>query len=70
MFDVGDVVKLKSGGPAMTVEFVADIDKSDKVTCVWFEQSFSEHGVTVWGATERAVFEQDVLVPVTSTKSE
>ena len=32
-FQVGDVVKLKSGGEAMTIE---EIDGED-VTCVWFE---------------------------------
>jgi uncharacterized protein YodC (DUF2158 family) len=33
-FSVGDLVKLKSGGPVMTV---ADVD-GDEVTCGWFPQ--------------------------------
>jgi uncharacterized protein YodC (DUF2158 family) len=33
-FKVGDVVKLKSGGPEMTVSEVDD----DEIECVWFPQ--------------------------------
>jgi uncharacterized protein YodC (DUF2158 family) len=32
-FSAGDIVKLKSGGPIMTVEKV----RGDTVTCVWFD---------------------------------
>jgi uncharacterized protein YodC (DUF2158 family) len=32
-FNVGDIVKLKSGGPNMTV----DNASSHRITCVWFE---------------------------------
>jgi uncharacterized protein YodC (DUF2158 family) len=34
-FKAGDVVKLKSGGPKMTVDFI-DLD-IEKVGCTWFE---------------------------------
>lgn len=34
-FNGGDVVRLKSGGPKMTVEHVDE--ELDLVTCVWFE---------------------------------
>jgi len=32
-FKTGDLVKLKSGGPVMTVKFAED----QKVWCVWFQ---------------------------------
>lgn len=32
-FQVGDVVRLKSGGPAMTVQ---RLEHDDTVSCVWF----------------------------------
>jgi uncharacterized protein YodC (DUF2158 family) len=44
-FKVGDVVRLKSGGPPMTVAIAAvskwrtDITKDWTVACVWFSQS-------------------------------
>ena len=33
---VGDVVRLKSGGPEMTVE---EISENKYITCVWFERN-------------------------------
>jgi uncharacterized protein YodC (DUF2158 family) len=33
-FTVGTTVKLKSGGPTMTIQAIAD----DSVTCVWFDK--------------------------------
>ncbi len=38
-FEVGDVVRLKSGGPAMTVTYVAaaNNDAPALITCMWWE---------------------------------
>ena len=40
-FNVGDRVKLKSGGPVMTVESVGKgmYDAEEKAFCAWFEKS-------------------------------
>lgn len=38
-FQKGDVVKLKSGGPLMTVSSVGDQWGETKVWCVWFEKT-------------------------------
>ena len=47
---VGDVVKLKSGGPAMTV---TAIDKtSKKAFCEWFESAEQHQGTFVLAALE------------------
>lgn len=39
-FKAGDVVQLKSGGPAMTVDYVGTFglhSKTVKARCVWFD---------------------------------
>ena len=36
-FQVGDVVKLKSGGPEMTVTYITD---NSKIQCHWFKSDF------------------------------
>ena len=41
-FDVGDVVRLKSGGPRMTV--VGRMWGSDQLLCSWFEGDRSHMG--------------------------
>ena len=39
MFQIGDVVQLKSGGPKMTIAAV----KSDRAICVWFNKRDAYH---------------------------
>lgn len=41
MFNKGDVVVLKSGGPRMTVMDVTD----GKAACVWFDKTTEKRGV-------------------------
>jgi uncharacterized protein YodC (DUF2158 family) len=41
-FKVGDIVKLKSGGPEMTVQLVDPTLKS--IRCSWFAGKKLEHG--------------------------
>ncbi len=38
-FAVGDVVKLKSGGPNMTIQRIFSEEETEYATCVWFENS-------------------------------
>lgn len=38
---VGDVVRLRSGGPEMTVQAKAESAKVEAVACVWFPQTNS-----------------------------
>jgi uncharacterized protein YodC (DUF2158 family) len=46
-FKVGEVVRLKSGGPDMTVAEVGGIDPDD-VMCQWFGGKKLETGVFPW----------------------
>jgi uncharacterized protein YodC (DUF2158 family) len=48
-FNVGDVVRLKSGGPAMTVKTVMD----NLVVCVWF----TAEGKVVWDKFNHATLD-------------
>lgn len=43
-FNVGDVVKLKSGGPSMTVTAVGDLHGMPSVWCSWFVDLKNEQG--------------------------
>ena len=47
MLKTGDIVRLKSGGPAMTVDKV----NNSKISCVWFKE---EH-------LKNAIFRKDTL---------
>jgi uncharacterized protein YodC (DUF2158 family) len=38
---VGDTVRLKSGGPLMTVD---DLDVDEQVICTWFEGTTKKNG--------------------------
>ena len=42
---IGDVVKLKSGGPAMTVELISRWDGIEKARCQWFSGDKVEQNV-------------------------
>lgn len=45
-FSTGDVVQLKSGGPAMTIsEFLTDHSKSPRYRCKWFKGASYETNV-------------------------
>lgn len=44
-FNTGDIVKLKSGGPSMTVDQVTSAEvESGKVRCQWFSGKKLEFG--------------------------
>lgn len=44
-FKVGEIVKLRSGGPLMTVESVDEREGPDvEVACVWFERNAHKNG--------------------------
>jgi uncharacterized protein YodC (DUF2158 family) len=47
---VGDVVKLKSGGPAMTITAIDETSK--KAFCEWFESTEQHQGTFVLAALE------------------
>lgn len=49
MFQIGDVVQLKSGGPKMTVESM----DTDGVKCVWFDKNDSKAAVFPVGTLAR-----------------
>ena len=50
-FVVGDVVKLQSGGEAMTVE---EVD-GDDISCVWFESKSVQRGCFDAGTLKKYV---------------
>jgi len=54
-FSPGDIVQLKSGGPAMTISKVTENDFSSRLgyQCEWFKGASKEH----------AYFEEETLKP-------
>ncbi|UKK92054.1 DUF2158 domain-containing protein [Brucella pseudogrignonensis] len=55
-FKVGDTVRLKSGGPLMTVE---RINENKSVTCIWFQDN----------KQNRSIFQPDTLKDDKETSS-
>jgi uncharacterized protein YodC (DUF2158 family) len=53
-FKPGDVVKLKSGGPAMTVTAIGEHVGETKASCVWFEGTEQHQGTFVLAAIEQS----------------
>ena len=51
-FKPGDVVRLKSGGPAMTVTAIGEDGGETKAFCVWFEGTEQHQGTFVLAAIE------------------
>lgn len=43
-FEIGDVVYLKSGGPAMTVSETGNVDGQNLVVCTWFDGTKNHEG--------------------------
>lgn len=54
-FQIGDVVRLKSGGPAMTVTNVGEAAMTGKQTvwCMWFDTKGQQNGSFPLGAVEK-----------------
>ncbi len=58
--EVGDVVVLKSGSEAMTVEeIIIEAGKTDRASCVWFERDDDEY--TYSSDIKRAEFKVQML---------
>ena len=56
VFEMGDVVRLKSGGPAMTVYGPNQRDP-DNIVCQWFDQT----GDGSWGTSKTESFKSGML---------
>jgi uncharacterized protein YodC (DUF2158 family) len=50
-FNSGDVVKLKSGGPSMTVNFVTESTHSNNVHCYWHDFQNSKTMIDTFPST-------------------
>jgi uncharacterized protein YodC (DUF2158 family) len=44
-FQVGDVVRLKSGGPEMTIDHIGKFGGTKKASCIWFDKKFLDRKV-------------------------
>jgi uncharacterized protein YodC (DUF2158 family) len=51
-FKPGDVVRLKSGGPAMTVTAIGEHESQTKAFCEWFEGTKRHQGTFVLATLE------------------
>ena len=47
-FNIGDVVELKSGGPAMTVDSVRAHASGEKIRCIWWITDRSDYGADLF----------------------
>ena len=52
-FKVGDVVRLKSGGPKMTITAIGDHLGEQKAWCSWFDGTKELKGTFTIGALEK-----------------
>lgn len=41
--EIGTLVRLKSGGPTMTVKYFSTVSHNDEVTCQWIDDSKNLH---------------------------
>ena len=41
--EIGDIVRLKSGGPKMVIEKVVDYKIQTWITCIWFDETGHKH---------------------------
>ena len=70
-FEIGAVVRLKSGGPKITVAGTAfnELPYVNAYPCVWFDSKGTKHdGVFESDALERDTSESATLVNLTSYK--
>jgi len=45
-FEIGDVVRIRSGGPKMTIEMVIERSDHIKYKCAWIESKEGKMGIT------------------------
>ena len=52
-FQKGDVAKLKSGGPTMTIEGIETYDSQEKAKCTWFDGETEKSQIFLLEALEK-----------------